>query len=212
MSDLSINYVAADTLRQNGFNPNRVDPANLERLRTSLDRLGNFKPVIVREVAEGLEVLGGAHRVQIAQERGERIPIINLGPIDDERAKQIALLDNARFGVDEHDLLFDLVKSLEIDLDELSTFLPGNFDDLDVNLAATLAEIDMETLGLEPESDVVPEKATPTHTTLRFRVPIADAHSVTDEIARIVQEQGFDGASAESAGDALVYFFNQNKG
>lgn len=206
MSQLNIEHIPARELHQNPFNPNRVDPAMLERLRTSLDRLGTFKPVIVRQLSDGsYQILGGYHRSLIAQERNETVPVVNLGDVDDQRAKEIALADNSFYGNNDPLLLNDLLHSMEVDLSELSTFLPGHYEDIQVDLS-TSVDVDLDSLGLDEEPETPTPKASPTHTTLRFRVPLEDAERITELVQTTIVEQGFDGGSqAENAGDALVF-------
>ena len=205
MTHLNLQRISAHLLRPNPWNPNRVDARALDQLKVSLERLGNFKPIIVRETDDGLEVLGGWHRTYIAQEANDDVDIVNLGLVDDQRAKEISLLDNVRFGYDESELYSNLLHSLEIDLSELSTFMPGHFEDIQFDMGV---EVDLETLGIETKTPDEPvEKSVPTHTTLRFRVPIADAHIITERVQAVIDEQGFDGASAEAAGDGLLYIF-----
>jgi ParB-like chromosome segregation protein Spo0J len=207
---LNIQYCLARDLVPNPFNPNRVDPHMLDRLRTSLDRLGTFKPVVVRELQDGsYQILGGYHRVLIAQERDENVPVVNLGVVPDQTAKEIALADNHSWGQNDPALFNDLMRSMDVDLAELSTFLPGHYEDIQVDLSA-VTEIDLDSLGLEPELDEPAARPTPTHTTLKFRVPLEDAERITELVQNTVIEQGFDGGSSqENAGDALVYLLSE---
>lgn len=210
MSQLHIEYRLARDLVPNPFNPNRVEASMLDRLRTSLDRLGTFKPIVVRELQDGsYQILGGYHRALIAQERDEQVPVVNLGTVPDQTAKEIALADNHSWGQNDPELFVELMRSMEVDLAELSTFLPGHYEDIQVDLSA-VAEIDLDSLGLEPDLDTPASKPTPTHTTLKFRVPLEDAERVTELVQRTVVEQGFDGgSSAENAGDALVFLLSE---
>ena len=210
MMKLSVQYVPARSLSPNPFNPNRIDPATLDRLRNSLDRLGTFKPILVRELDDtSLQILGGYHRAILAQERDEDVPVINLGLVDDQKAKELTLADNAVYGRNDSDLMNDLLKSMDVELAELSTFLPGHYEDLEFDLSAPEASVDLETLGMtEPEEPVT--RPAPTHTTLRFRVPIDDAHRITDKIQEVIEAEDFTGgSSSENAGDALVYLFGR---
>jgi ParB family transcriptional regulator, chromosome partitioning protein len=207
---LNIQHLPARELHSNPFNPNRVDSAMLDRLRTSLDRLGTFKPVIVRQLSDGsYQILGGYHRSLIAQERDEIVPVVNLGEIDDQRAKEIALADNSFYGSNDPLLLNDLLQSMDIDLGELSTFLPGHYEDIQIDLSASV-DVDLDSLGLESEPEVLGTKMTPTHTTLRFRVSLEDAERITELVQTTIVEQGFDGgAQAENAGDALMFLLSE---
>ena len=87
--ELKFLTVGVGLLRPNPWNTNTVGAANFEKLKTSIDRLGFFKPVLVREVAGGFyEILGGEHRWRAAVEQGrETIAINSVGKIDDVLAK-----------------------------------------------------------------------------------------------------------------------------
>src|SRR5690606_13838396 len=91
--------VSPQELEANPWNTNMMSPENEAKLEVSIDRNGIFRPIIVREVAGStkLQVIGGEHRWEIARRKGmAEIPIVNLGPISDEQAKEIGIIDNAR--------------------------------------------------------------------------------------------------------------------
>ena len=215
-SKLKITYHDPALLKPNDFNPNVISPENEERLENSVDRLGLFKPIIVRTLEDGtLEILGGEHRAQVAVRKGiAEVPIINLGRIDDQRAKEIALVDNGRYGVDDALKLSELLQSLD-EQDDLASFLPYTDAELNAILASSI--ISLNDLELPEEDDQptaaeLPEKISsgPTHRVLRFKVPFDDADAVEGLIERVMKEQGFTGSdSLTNAGDALVWICNR---
>ncbi len=199
-------------LRKNSWNTNKVSPENERKIRASLERNGIFKPIIVRETKDGeYEILGGQHRWEQAIELGlETIPVFNLGEIDDNRAKEIGLADNARYGSDDTVELAELLKSLG-DIEELQNFLPYGASDFDAIFTANIAldelEIDEDLeVELETPEEIEPvTKPTKTHTLMRFKVPIADAERITALIASTQKEYGFTKADElTNVGDALV--------
>ena len=198
---MEIHYAYSKDLVPSPFNPNVVDPINLDKLRESLKRLGNFRPVIVRDVGNQQQVIAGWHRTLIAQEDDAMGPIINVGVIDDQKAKEICLADNARYGSNNADLFSDLLSSMEVSLDELSEFLPGHFDE------ATFDNTDVDLDSLDVEVDRKPKDST--HTTLKFRVPIVDANVITEKVNQVVDERGLseNNSSTEAAGEALLWIF-----
>ena len=138
----------------------------------------------------------------------KKIPIINLGPINDATAQEVGLVDNGRYGVDDADQLAQLLRGLG-DSEELSEFLPYsskelesifkteelNLDDLDVN-------DDDDEFDLRP-TDV---DSSPTHQILRFKVPLNDAERISELIERTMKAQGLNESDAlTNAGDALVH-------
>lgn len=205
-------------LKPNPWNPNEVDPINREKIRNSLQREGFFRPVLVRTLADGtLEIIGGAHRIQEAIALGfSKVPAINLGEIEDARAKRITLLDNGRYGEDNHDKMVQLLSDGIGTAEELLSILPideaelaGYFEhDLDVNLEQLENELSDE---LDGEIDLnIPTKPTKTHEILRFRVSIDDAERVREAIKSIQSDQGFtESDQLTNAGDALVWLINQ---
>lgn len=199
--------VEPSRLRGNPWNPNVLDPASEHKLDASLKRLGFFKPVIARNLGAGvLEILGGHHRWLSAIRLGlKEIPIIDLGEISDEKAKEIGLADNGRWGHDDAGKLAEVLA--ELDLEEITTFLPYSENDLSVIIATS--EIDLDDLNLDDDDDVSltdDTKAPPTDTIMRFKVPVKDAEAISEAVNRVMKDQGFDGSNAlTNAGDALVF-------
>ncbi|WP_028449720.1 ParB/RepB/Spo0J family partition protein [Chitinibacter tainanensis] len=208
------------SLKPNPWNSNRVSPDNEAKLDASIQRRGMFKPIIVREIPsnEGLtlEILGGQHRCESAIRIGlAEVPIFNLGPISDEEAKEIGLLDNARYGADDIDALNAVIASLNIDLPELTSFMPISDRELNDLFAATSIDLD----ALEIPDFSAPEELTPeapvveplsekvkTHEILRFKVPVADAIRIRELIENVREQQGFTEEDAlTNAGYALAH-------
>src|SRR5690348_6918711 len=108
-------------IEPNPWNTNVVSHENEQKLRASIERNGMFKPALVREVSSfpgardiKLQSIGGWHRVEQAIELGwTEVPVINLGRISDEQAKEISLADNARYGVDDTLKLSELLGELD---------------------------------------------------------------------------------------------------
>lgn len=202
-------------LRPNPFNSNRVSAENEKKIRASIERNGIFKPIIVREVASfaGYEIIGGQHRWEQAKELGfTAVPIANLGLISDVRAKEIGLLDNARYGVDDTLSLGAILKEIG-NADEIQSFLPYGDTDLTAIWSAQsidLADLDVsqDELQIEPdEEDAAPlPKAAKTHTVMRYKIGLADAERITKLIAKTQKEQGLTTEDElTNAGDALIH-------
>ena len=204
-------------LRPNPWNTNVVDAANETKLEESLKKFGMFKPVIVRELPTGeLEILGGEHRAGAAVRLGIKdIPIMNLGPIGDAEAKKIGLVDNGRYGNDDSLQLAALLKELG-DIEDLASFMP--YSDQDFNNIMDAADIDLDDLASLPELDPASKpapllSAPPTHTMMRFKVPIEDAERIGELINHVIKVQGLSGSdSLTNAGDALVHLLTGIEG
>lgn len=174
-----------------------------------MDRLGNFKPILVRTLEDGsLQILGGEHRRDSAMRSGEKtIPVLNLGVIGDTKAKEISLADNERYGEDDSEALEKLINSLETK-DELSSFLPISDDEMDSFWSK--AAINLDDLDLDEDDDLPIEKpigaSAPTHRVVRFKVSVADAERMSDFIESTGKNNGFTTSDAlTNAGDALIH-------
>lgn len=198
-------------LKPNPWNTNHCSPDAEEKIRESLRRFGMFKPIVVRELDDGsLQILGGEHRARAAIDLGmDEVPIVNLGRIDERKAKEIGLVDNGRYGEDDSHQLAELLN--ELGLENVSAFMP--FTDDEMSAVFTASTIDLDSLTLPDErpsfDDAAPEPvqaAVQTHVLMRFKVPVDDQHRVTEAIERVMQEQGFDKEdSLSNAGNALVH-------
>lgn len=200
-------FTSPDSLFFNKWNSNAVEAENLEKLKQSIQRHGLFKPVVIREVDEGLEVIGGQHRLIAAKELGiDKVPYINVGQIDDDQAKEISLIDNSRYGQDDMEALAGILNDLDTDI---TAIMPWTEDD--IKNIHTSAEFDFDDfdddLDLEDDDVDMPDtaKAPKTHTMMRFKVPLEDAETIGAIIQKVISEHGFtESDQATNAGDALV--------
>jgi hypothetical protein len=210
--------VAVGDLRPNPFNPNRVSADNEKKIRSSIERNGLFKPIIVREVAgiKGYEIIGGQHRWEQAVALGfKTVPVANLGQIGDVRAKEIGLIDNARYGADDTLMLSDILKEIG-DPGEIQSFLP--YGDTDLSAIFSASSISLDELEIpqdelknstpEPE-EVAGPKPGKTHQVMRFKIGLGDAERLIALIARTQKTQGLTTADElTNAGDALIHLLS----
>lgn len=203
------------SLFPNPWNTNVVPPDNEAKLDESVKRLGMFKPVVVRELANGtLQILGGEHRAASAKRVGlKQIPVINLGKVDDKRAKEISLIDNGRYGSDNTLELAALLDELGT-ADELAKFMP--YTDADLASIFSSVSIALDDLDL-PEIEETPtapsrDKPAQTHQIMRFKVPVDDLDEITRLIEKTMKVQGFsESDSLTNAGDALVFLLKKTE-
>lgn len=213
-NSLKIEHVDPASLKHNDWNTNVVSPENEAKIEASIDRYGLFKPVLVRTLANGdFEILGGAHRTEAAIRKGiDSVPIINLGTLEDAKAKEISLVDNGRYGADDALKLSELLDSLDTGHDDLSSFLPYSNDEMESLFATTSIALDDLDLP-EDDEESAPLSTAPsiqTHQVMRFKVPVGDAEVVTDIIETIMKNQEFtESDSLTNAGDALVWLAKQ---
>lgn len=208
--------VPVSALRSNPWNTNRVSVDHEAKIRASIERNGIFKPIIVRQVEgeDGYEIIGGEHRWEQAVELGyTEVPICNLGFISEAKAKEIGVIDNARYGVDDTLSFGELLKEIG-NVDELQEFLPYGATDLDAIFSASdialdklgALEIDenFDTDAEQPEE--APVKPSKTHTVMRFKISLGDAERLTALIAQTQKDNGFTTADdLTNAGDALIH-------
>lgn len=197
-------------LKPNAWNTNVVSPDNEAKLEESIKRFSMFKPVVVRELKDGtLEIIGGEHRAAVAARMGiKQIPVVNLGKIDDKKAKEISLVDNGRYGNDDTLKLAELLDGLG-NADELVNFMPfteGEIDSIFSSVNIALDELDTIE-GLDDDTPIVPkEKPVQTHQIMRFKVPVEDAAAIADLIDKVIRIHKFtESDSLTNAGDALVH-------
>lgn len=201
------------------WNANVVSHENEEKLRASIERHGMFKPVIVRIVPAdqgehpSIQCIGGWHRCEQAIELGyETVPVVNLGVISDERAKEISLADNARYGIDDTLKLSRLLA--ELDASVVEHIMPWTTRDIDA-LTASIA-VNIDDLDLDPDIDLSADddgsgeapntKVAKTHQLIKFRVPIADAQRISALVKETMQSEGFTAEDdLTNAGEALAF-------
>lgn len=202
-------FLPTSSLKPNPWNSNRLTPDAEQKLDVSLQRFGFVKPLIVRTLEDGSkQILGGEHRWHSAQRLGlAEVPVVNLGELSDEKAKEIGLIDNARYGMDDAGLLAEVLKTLG-DNDDLASFLPYTTRELDAIFATS--KVDLKDLKMDEDDEVriedeIPEMSV-THQIMRFKIPVMDAEWVSTFLEHIMKLQGFKGSdSLTNAGDALVY-------
>ena len=213
----SIIAVATDLLSPNPWNTNQMDATAYRKLRESIERVGSFKPVVVRELDDGeYQIIGGEHRWSVMNELGyEEIQVVNLGKISDTRAKQISVLDNERFGEDDEVAFQRLLEDIQSDLEyDLSDIMRVEFD---LDKVMSLSSIDTDSLldELDDELSDTPSRTkdaitdSDDKTMLRFRFDQDDAVVVRQAILDIIESQAIKtGNEFDDAGEALFFIIN----
>lgn len=211
---MQMREVPIGDLVPNSWNTNHItDPLNEQRLRNSMQEIGVFRPIVVRRLASGqLEILGGEHRWQQALALGHAtIPVVDMGDIDDTKAKKIGLLDNARYGDDDPAQLSELLR--ELDVHDLATLMPFSQEELDsLTKVPDLPSLD----DLDSNQSILPDltkpAAAPSTQILRFEVPVEDVTWITSMVDRRQKEMGFKDESAlKNAGNAMVSLLQELK-
>ena len=198
------------------WNVNSVSPENMVKLKESVRRNGIFRPVVVREVEGLYQVIAGEHTTRVAMELGmETIVVYNLGPIDDRKAKEISVIDNQHYGVEDIHGLAGLLKEIDVNPTD---FLP--FSDYDMTKMFRASEIDLDSLDMPLDLDDAPDydpadsaaRAPIDFQIMKLKIPLKDAEMVTRTIENIIKRQGLkDRDSMAAAGMALVHLIQTGK-
>lgn len=201
------------SLKPNPWNTNRVPPDNMVKLKRSISDLGFASAVVVRELPNGdLQILGGHHRVEAAVEMGIReVPVLNLGRMEDAKAKKIGLVDNSRYGTDDTISLAQLYTELGLTNEDLAAFLP--YSELDFDTVKKAIDIDLDDLDITLDDDepgdpeAIRERPAKTHDILKFRVSLGNAERIRQAVEKTIKRQGFDSETDDltAAGEALAY-------
>ncbi|CDL80993.1 ParB/RepB/Spo0J family partition protein [Xenorhabdus szentirmaii] len=221
--------VKTGLLVPNGWNTNSVPLMNMDKLKESVTRLGLFKPVIVREVGDKYEILGGEHRWRIAVElKMPTIIIANLGVIDDSTAKQISVIDNERYGEDDAESFARLLEDIQADIsynfadlapidDILNDVMPTISTEAAFReLEALSSEMGTGTGMDESDSESLCERAekseTSAYQTMRFKVTTEAAETIEAVIAAVIRDEVIKtGNKMEDAGEALLMIAEKYK-
>jgi ParB family chromosome partitioning protein len=183
------------TLQPNPWNSNKVAKNEFAKLKQSLTTYGAFKPIVVRELPDGtLQIIGGYHRNEAAKDLGwSKVPVVNLGPISDEKAKEIGLIDNTRYGEDDKELLEAILE----EIGDMSAILP----ELDI------IEIDMEDSLLEEvEREVEAKEPDETHKTIKLKFEIDKAEEIEAILSKVAYDHDYKYSDGHSNfADALYH-------
>lgn len=132
----SYDWLPADAIAPNAWNPNVMDAETAEKERKSILKFGFVVPIIVRELDGRYEIIDGENRWRIGRELGmDGFPVWNLGEVDDDTAKQLTPILNELHGTPDEDKLGELLKDLlsrqdEQQLREVMPFARDEFDRL----------------------------------------------------------------------------------
>lgn len=144
--------IPIDKIKANSWNPKDADTKEFKQVVRSLELYGFRQPILVREAADGFEILDGEQRYTAATELGyTEVPVYNLGKISDTEAKAATIWMEVQVPFNEIDLSHLVVELHELDIalpyseGEIEDFKhmsefnfdtfdddEGEFDDMDV--------------------------------------------------------------------------------
>ncbi|MDT0377247.1 ParB N-terminal domain-containing protein [Streptomyces sp. DSM 42041] len=117
--------------------PGNAKIGDVDTIRRSLRRNGQYRSLVVREISNGpLIVLAGNHTMQALQADGQTTARCEIVQCDDATARRINLVDNrsAELGSYDHDALAQLLTDAADDLDGTG-YTPEQVDDITALLA-----------------------------------------------------------------------------
>lgn len=87
-------FVPLEKCKPNQWNPNRMNKKEFEALKLSIKENGQTKPIQVRPIKDGYEILGGYHTWLAMKELGFLEAEVNIRKLNDDDARIFGLQDN----------------------------------------------------------------------------------------------------------------------
>lgn len=148
-------------IRANRWNPNRMSPHNMTKLRENIRNFGFIDPILVRSGNEngpfpegGYEIIDGEQRFTAAQEEGiKKVKITDIGNVSDESAKVLTINFNDLRGKHDRDAVAVIVGELSKleGGDDLISLLP--YDEAEIDALKTLNAADFDALDALPPQE-----------------------------------------------------------
>lgn len=110
-----VEWVDADLVYANDYNPNKVAPPEMQLLRHSIAVNGYTQPIVVWQTDSGYEVVDGFHRYRIGVEMGlSHLPVVVINDKDTGRNDRIAatIRHNRARGKHQIEAMSDIVVEL----------------------------------------------------------------------------------------------------
>ncbi|HKJ89064.1 MAG TPA: ParB/RepB/Spo0J family partition protein [Gammaproteobacteria bacterium] len=110
-----IQWVPAQDVYSNDYNPNSVAPPEMDLLRRSIEADGFTQPIVVWEDVDGYEVIDGFHRHLVGKELGmPELPVVVVNTDRTERPDRIASTIRHNRARGKHDVgsMSDIVQEL----------------------------------------------------------------------------------------------------
>lgn len=188
MSDPELLWLDPGVLMPNGYNPNRMDDEMYAKAIASIRAFGFIDPITVREVGLTYEIVDGEHRWMAAKDEGlNPVPVITLGELDDDTAKQLTIVLNETRGSADPRKLAALLKDLSSrnSVTDLLATLPYSKDLFDRLIGASKIDWSELEAPIRPASGKLGGWVERT-----YRMPVDSAEVIDRAIARFRETEG----------------------
>ena len=149
--------VALSKIAPNKWNYNKQDEKTFNKLVESLRRFGFVSPVIVRQNPKKkgtYEVINGEHRFHAAKVLGLKdIPVVDLGKLDDSKAKQLSIILNELSGSPDQVRLAELLRDIsdDVSMGDLQVVMP--YTERELKMFVEAVDFSFDSLsGADPRS------------------------------------------------------------
>lgn len=112
----AVQWVPADQVYANDYNPNAVAPPEMKLLRISIEADGFTQPIVTMKTEQGYEVIDGFHRHLVGRKMGlTHLPVVIINSERCDRADRIAatIRHNRARGKHQVDAMSDIVVELK---------------------------------------------------------------------------------------------------
>ena len=191
--------IPIERLREAQWNPNRMDPSMLSRLRQSLIRYGTVENLVVRVLGDGTyETLSGNQRLRVLTDMGVIDAPCVVVDLDDGEARLLAQALNSIEGEDDLGLKAELVRELleSIPQHEVLALLPESTESL-----AALASLGESDLAEQLQSWEQAQGARLHHMT--FQLASDQVEIVAEAMDSVMGDEDDEGSNPNRRGNAL---------
>jgi hypothetical protein len=189
---LAVEWVGAERIHPNPWNPNEMTPAMFEKERASIREFGFIDPITARRDGTTYQVIDGEQRFNAGIAEGlEEFPVIVLDVTEDE-AKELTIILNDTRGQFREDRLSDLLRDLSQRREQarLEAILP--YDRPRLEQLTGRKSIDWDDLEKRRHEMKRDKRDVSVWVERVFRMPKDAAATVDAAVERVQNDEGFE--------------------